>query len=857
MTGPARKEKNIGLAVAASAMAAVQLVAGIYLLNPAVHDFGYHLQPQQTEFVGVFLLLTAVSIVFSIARPNVLASSSTMANLFVSGLIGPLGLLAYAGVEIAIGTKALFASPPNLWAATLLLPGLVGLAFAITGYSDEAVEEDDEGEDAIEPESGQVDVTGTAPWLLVYGFYYAVYLFAVMVWFALAFWLFYRLQEIVLQGMTFDAAAAWASIGETLIRIVTVAAPMSVVLALLFIGISIVSMLLRSLAYWGKRDANRDLSSAEIAYIETSAVAVRDYAIAQGYARNVWLMQMLGLFSVFAGIGAGGAATFAAIHLLETTSPDPSFPIELRPGGLSSVLWIFVGIMVSPLTNRIASLLSVRYAERAGWIAIGEKNEYFTLKGKLTTFVRSGRLSASTAIDPGEFLRAANGSLEVYFLGSAAILAVIATFFMTLDARTVSRLSADGIDLMSYWTQQHHHYTYSDVKQVEIRCVLSDKGKPGEAYELHFGDGRSLDIHKTEDLITSKLAAYEAIDAKLVAQGTPFVPSTIRPWFREPERGYDMDCVDKFVADFPNAIQPRIRRLLHADELKAVDTIWPWDAKLARAKQAADRYDVANAVALYSKEIASGRLKGHLLSVAYAGRGDARNDYNSTHGYNDADMVLALADYRKARALEPTVHTFRLEGDALVALGAYPDATQAYRGMLRLDEPKPYWSLIHLASVERILGRYDAALAYLDRAIREWGTEEADMPVYYDKARVLFLKQDNAGVVDVVTKGLAYEKDSFGALRFRACAEARLGNFAKAKADIADAIRFAHRPSSNAAWEHTPLASAFYQEFDRDRTTIDAMAADTSTQEQRATLCGDIWHYAETLRPRSPLLPLH
>jgi len=857
MSNSAKRERNIGMALAASAMAAVQILAGIYLLDPAVHDFGYGLQQQQTEFVGVFLLLAGITLVFSIARPDGLSSSSAGANLLVSALIGPLGLLAYAGIETAIGAKALFVSPPNLWAATLLLPGLVGLAFVLTGNNDDPDEEETDDGDTIQPESGQADISGTIRFLAIYCLYYAVLMFAALVWITFVFWLFYRMQDVVLNGMTFDTDAVRTSMAEALARIIPYAAPMSILLAVFVVGISLLSMLLRSLAYWGNRDANRELSSAEIAYIEKSAVAVREYAMAQGYGRNVWLIQMLGLLAVFAGIGLGGAAAFAVIHFLETPAPGPSFPIELRPGGFSSVLWIFVGILVSPVFNLIGTSLSGRYAERAGWVAIGEKNDYFTLKGKLTTFVRSGRLSASTEINSGQFLRAANGSFEGYFLGSAAILAVIATFFMYLDITTVSTLTASGLDLTDYWTQEHHHYTYGDVKQVEIRCFLTTKGETSEAYELQLKDGQTIDIHKKVAAITAKLVAYEAIDAKLSAQGTPFVPGANRAWFKGAERGYDPDCVDKFAAHFPQAMQPRVRRLLHLHELKAVDTIWPWDIRLARAKWAADSYDVTKAVALYSAEIASGRLKGHMLSVAYAGRGDARNDYDNTHGYNDADMVLALADYRKARELEPTVHTYRLEGDALVALGAYPEATQAFREMLKLDEPKPYWSLIHLAAVERILGHYDAAVAHLDRAIRVWGTDDADMPVYYDKARVLFLKQDNAGVIDAVTKGLAFEKDAYGALRLRACAHARLGNFSKAKTDIADAIRYAHKPSSNDAWERTPLAKVFYEEFERDRVTIDAMASGTSSANQRATLCGDIWNYGDTLRTRSPLLPAH
>lgn len=146
-------------------------------------------------------------------------------------------------------------------------------------------------------------------------------------------------------------------------------------------------------------------------------------------------------------------------------------------------------------------------------------------------------------------------------------------------------------------------------------------------------------------------------------------------------------------------------------------------------------------------------------------------------------------------------------------------------------------------------------MRYLDQALRVWGEDDASMGIYYQRARVLYLKGDNAGVVDAITKGLAYEADDARALRYRACAHARLGAFDRAKDDNAHAIKFAHAPPIDPAWAKTPQAKSYYAEFASDRAIIDAIAAGTAGEEDRGKLCADLWRTRDTPRTRSPLLP--
>ena len=611
--------------------------------------------------------------------------------------------------------------------------------------------------------------------------------------------------------------------------------------------------LLQWISQRGVPDANRDLSQAEAGFIDASAKRVRAFARAQGYDRNVFAFQMFSVIAVIASVGAVFLLAARVGGLVARREAGTSFPIVLE-SHLALVAWLLVGICLCPLLHSLLTRLSRSYSERSGWVAIGEKNDYFTLSGKLTSFLRTRRLSTLTDINPGAFLDAANRSFERFFYVPAAALAVVALFFSHRDYASANTITADYIETIDYWTLEKRRYQYDNVAAVEVHCMLSDKNGLLEGYELRFKDGSTRDIFNTSNF-ERQFEAYETVDAKLRSLGVPFVPAAKRAWTKSGERGYATDCVEAAAKAAPADRAARVRRFFHSDTLRAVAAIWPWDAELAKAWIAGDTYDVQTAVALYTNAIASGRLTGHMLAIAYNGRADARDAYEVAYGIRDGEMLLALRDYQKAREIEPTAQVYRDEGITFLALGAYDEALAAYKKSLELDRPKPHWSLIGLARTERARGRYDEAMRYLDQVLRVWGEDDASMGIYYQRARVLFLKGDNAGVVDAITKGLAFDSEDVSAHRYRACAQARLGTFAKAEDDIARAIKLARTPPLDEAWEKTPMAKAYYGELEADRATIKAMAAGTATNEGSAKLCSEMWRYRDTPRKRSPLLP--
>jgi tetratricopeptide (TPR) repeat protein len=273
---------------------------------------------------------------------------------------------------------------------------------------------------------------------------------------------------------------------------------------------------------------------------------------------------------------------------------------------------------------------------------------------------------------------------------------------------------------------------------------------------------------------------------------------------------------------------------------------------LAKAKVAADNYQVEEAVALYTKAIDSGRLTPAQLIEAYSGRAEARKSYTIAHGIKDGEMMLALGDYQKARELRASDFAYLREAHAWIVLGGYGEATDAYRKAIVFERPKPYWSLIGVARVARIQGHYDAALKQLDEVLSMWSAEPG-MPVLYHRARVLFLQEKYAAVAEALDQGMQYQKDYAFAYFYRGCAHAHLGDFVKAMTDAAKAIALAKAPPVNEAWEKTPAAKTMHDDLAANFALIKAMA-EGARDADRAKLCETRWNSGENRRERSPLL---
>ncbi len=282
-------------------------------------------------------------------------------------------------------------------------------------------------------------------------------------------------------------------------------------------------------------------------------------------------------------------------------------------------------------------------------------------------------------------------------------------------------------------------------------------------------------------------------------------------------------------------------------------TYWP-EVQIIGGKRAADAYRLKEALEFYSDAIASNRLPPSRLATAYSGRGDARYDYTTSYGIDDRELGLALQDYTKARQIDPKlIDPIYGQGFAYQALGWYPEAMAAFEEAYKLDQPKPYWSLIRLSEPQRIIANYDGALKYLDQALKIAGAH-AGMPIHYHRGRVFFSSGRFREAVDAFTLGIPFQKDYSWAFTFRACALAKIGEFDKAVAD-ADAGITLHTQQASEAYAKTPEYLYERKQLSSERGIIERMAkAKNTTDAQGDTLCIRFWDEGDDRRTRSPLL---
>lgn len=279
---------------------------------------------------------------------------------------------------------------------------------------------------------------------------------------------------------------------------------------------------------------------------------------------------------------------------------------------------------------------------------------------------------------------------------------------------------------------------------------------------------------------------------------------------------------------------------------------------LLAADVASKQYRIEEAVAIYDRLIDSETFPPVALAGLYLQRGSARLNYAYAYDLGDEAVFVVLQDFRKARGLFPSAATLVAEGNALVLLGAYADAKDAFLKARELEQPDPQMSLISLARVERILGHYDAALAHIDESFRLHGEAHATMPMYYHRGWILRLLGRYAEAVDAFTKGVPKQPTYHSVYLQRSCAYAQLGEFEKATEDAEHALELMDDTHSAEvkAWRETPYGKAFREDLAQNLATIEAMVAGTASDAQRASLCAATRGYGDGLRSISPRLSL-
>ena len=180
-------------------------------------------------------------------------------------------------------------------------------------------------------------------------------------------------------------------------------------------------------------------------------------------------------------------------------------------------------------------------------------------------------------------------------------------------------------------------------------------------------------------------------------------------------------------------------------------------------------------------------LPDSMRALALKTRGSAAQDLAYLHdrAVNDDDDALllgALRDFRAAAELRPDDFELRhWQSSVLANLGAYDQALANSTAVLERWPDHRFTILIGRATVHRIRGEYELALAEVDKALPPG--EAKGMKFHYHRAWILTRLGRFAEAEAELDQGLKTQPDYPWAFQKRACARAQQGLIAEAIKD--------------------------------------------------------------------------
>lgn len=248
-----------------------------------------------------------------------------------------------------------------------------------------------------------------------------------------------------------------------------------------------------------------------------------------------------------------------------------------------------------------------------------------------------------------------------------------------------------------------------------------------------------------------------------------------------------------------------------------------------------------------------------LLERAYSERGEAWQSLGFEEPGNDQPLVEALNDYSRAiRVYAENQLTRRYRATAYAELGAYDEALEELKELEKLEASTnvPFWSLVRMGGIKRLLGDYEGAIKDFDQAIENYAPNPV-MPPNYHKAITLLKMKEPERALQALDEGLKAQPDYPSAYEFRACAYAALGRFEEALRDFEKSqelsTAFPEPEAKLASVEHDKRVQS------ERRALLKAAAAGKKSPDQNELdeLCFSSWWMTHFQKPRarSALLP--
>lgn len=268
-----------------------------------------------------------------------------------------------------------------------------------------------------------------------------------------------------------------------------------------------------------------------------------------------------------------------------------------------------------------------------------------------------------------------------------------------------------------------------------------------------------------------------------------------------------------------------------------------------------NRYD--QAVPELDRALSDERLRPPLKALAFKTRGYAlsENIWATRMDLTEDDdrrLIRALGDFRAWATIEPdSMDAQSSIASTLRDLGAYDEALGIFRENQRRWPEQGIRGATRVGATYRILGDYEKALAVLDDLVTREGPQEG-MMFHYHRGWTLNLLGRYEEAIGAFTEGLNTQPDYSYAFVRRACSYAMLGRLEEALAD--------HRRADaehEIVWRDSPPTPATLH----DRRWSEGVAAAleaaiaSGSKDPLPAPCEGAWHYGETKRDRSRLLP--
>lgn len=318
-------------------------------------------------------------------------------------------------------------------------------------------------------------------------------------------------------------------------------------------------------------DYDRELSDAELDYIEENSNKVADFADDFRETSGLELKYIAVYFGVLIGsIGIGVLLAFFFLPylggLVEAARSENETVLHYAgiDFGVSGLLILLTAIALGSSFAQLLAFISPRmavYFQISGWNKIGEADRTFSdYYFSLTDLVRRGIYRPGQVVDPHRFLLLCFRRYEGLNFALSVVLCIMTLGFGYLDLRHHRMFTENEIVYSEYFSFDKKTMPYTDLRYVELSCyTYVDDGdlEIGVGYDVYLTESRSAELLPKKNSFRKRQTELMALDQKLQDAGVKFIPKKYRNEKRKLP-GFIPDCrsilVNEYSAELGNEL---------------------------------------------------------------------------------------------------------------------------------------------------------------------------------------------------------------------------------------------------------------------------------------------------------------